>query len=735
MRIHVTADERYTLFLGGKRIGRGSERGVPNHWFYETYDLSIPAGEHTLVARTWALGDAAPAAQFSVTPGFLLAAEGDWQDRLSTGIAAWECRLLPGYSTLPYVGWKDHNAEVVFNGNGFPWNYQHGEGDGWVLAETRDQARAAIFGSGYPDSLRILTPAALPPMLDQPIQGAMVRHVADIPHLDTSTIPLGSTSILPPEAWQALLSNRGAVTIPSHTIQRALIDLQSYYCVYPELVVSGGAGGELRARWAEALFTQPDPHSPKRHRDDIDGRYFFGIEDVFYPDGGDQRRLDTLWWQAGRYVELVVKTAGEPLTIERLTFNETRYPLELESAFTSSDDRLDALVPILVRGVQMCSHETLMDCPYYEQIQWAGDARIEALAGYTIASDARLARKALILFDQSRLPMGWTQVAYPTRGPGIIPGYCLWWVAMVHDYALWRDDLPLVKQLMPGVRATMEAFQRVAEPGGLIDLTEGWNFHDWVPGWVDGMPPGSVDGPTALLNWNLVLVLDMLAELEDLIGEPELAARARRQAASLAKAATDAFWDDERGLLADAPTKQHFSEHVQCLALLSGRLDPDKRARVAAGLLEAEDLARTTIYFSFYLFETYRLLGRMDQLFERLELWFGHLDLGLYTPLERPEPSRSDCHAWSSHPLFHQFATILGIRPASPGFATVEIRPQLGPLTHASGRLVHPQGEILADFQVADGTLHGSVTLPDGVSGRLIWDGQSRPLGSGFQRL
>jgi hypothetical protein len=51
VRIHVTADERYELFLDGQRIGRGSERGDRHCWFFETFDLSLPAGCHVLVAR------------------------------------------------------------------------------------------------------------------------------------------------------------------------------------------------------------------------------------------------------------------------------------------------------------------------------------------------------------------------------------------------------------------------------------------------------------------------------------------------------------------------------------------------------------------------------------------------------------------------------------------------------------------------------------------------------------
>ncbi|MFL7870594.1 MAG: alpha-L-rhamnosidase, partial [Anaerolineales bacterium] len=49
IRVHVSADERYQFFVDGARIGRGPERGSDRIWFYESYDLDLPAGQHTLV--------------------------------------------------------------------------------------------------------------------------------------------------------------------------------------------------------------------------------------------------------------------------------------------------------------------------------------------------------------------------------------------------------------------------------------------------------------------------------------------------------------------------------------------------------------------------------------------------------------------------------------------------------------------------------------------------------------
>src|SRR5262245_46234981 len=48
IRFHVSADERYELFLDGVRIGRGPERSDVENWFYETHDLELEPGDHLL---------------------------------------------------------------------------------------------------------------------------------------------------------------------------------------------------------------------------------------------------------------------------------------------------------------------------------------------------------------------------------------------------------------------------------------------------------------------------------------------------------------------------------------------------------------------------------------------------------------------------------------------------------------------------------------------------------------
>jgi len=40
--------------------------------------------------------------------------------------------------------------------------------------------------------------------------------------------------------------------------------------------------------------------------------------------------------------------------------------------------------------------ETYMDCPYYEQLQFIMDTRLQMLFTYAVSRDARLAKKALV---------------------------------------------------------------------------------------------------------------------------------------------------------------------------------------------------------------------------------------------------------------------------------------------------------------------------------------------------
>jgi len=74
LRLHLTADQRYTAFLDGRPLGSGPERGDVGHWHFDSYEADLAAGEHVLVVRVWSLATP-PRAQIGLRCGLLCAVE------------------------------------------------------------------------------------------------------------------------------------------------------------------------------------------------------------------------------------------------------------------------------------------------------------------------------------------------------------------------------------------------------------------------------------------------------------------------------------------------------------------------------------------------------------------------------------------------------------------------------------------------------------------------------------
>lgn len=726
LRIHVTADQRYDLFLDGIRIGWGSERGDEENWFFETYELTLTPGSHVLVARTWTWGDLTPYYQRSICPGLLVAADERHSMLLSTGRALWEGKILDGYH---FYTWRCVDPPMQIDGRQFAWGFESGEGDGWVAARMLHEGCNGAIRNETP-GIHQLKPASLPPMREQIIVDVTVRYVSSASCSPDHPIPIRKQDDLPAEheLWSKALHNN-SVTIPPHTFRRVLYDLGNYYCYFPQIHVTAGRQSRVTFSWAEALFRE-SAGEQKGNRNEVFDLYVYGPRDTYIPDGGRWRRFEPLYWRSGRYVELQIETHDDPLVFCGLSLRETRYPLAMESRIESPSTTWNQVIPLAVRSLQMCSHETLMDCPYYEQLMYLADARLELLGWMAITRDCAMIRKTLTLFDASRLPNGLTQSRYPSRVRQVIPPFSLWWVGMLHDYAFWRNDPDFVRALLPSARNVIDGYLRFLNKDGLIEGLPGWNFMDWVPDWPLGVPPQGECGVSAMLNWQFVYTLSMMANLEQAMGERELCERCCRLAHTLSARLIDMFWDPNVNLFADDLSRRSFSEHTQCLAILAETLEPEHISCLKEAMTTYPSLSKATIYFSHYLFEAFQKMRAFEAIEYRLSAWFNLVDFGFRTTPERPEPSRSDCHGWSSHVIYHYFATILGVRPGNFGFTNVVISPQLGTLNRAGGSLVHPKGLITTCFEKSHHEMIAAIHLPDGIEGTLHLSNQTIPLGS-----
>jgi hypothetical protein len=749
--IHVTADQRFQLRCDGRDITFGPDRCDERHWTVQTLRLELDPGEHELEALVWYIAEfdgttsrpgapkagseatiiRPPMAQISWQGGFLLCGEGSL---LTTGEAPWVVEdLTPAVEMvrpqMPYY------LDV-----GPSFTIDLGK---WSAGPAQPAAIVMPPLRGNPHGVRrpgwSLFPAELAEQQREPWTGGRIR--AFRPGWSTGPFHADETRAAEIPAWQNLIDRASPLVVPPHAEWTLLWDLENYHCGYPELRVAEGDGALVEWSWAESLYEEARPEdvntrSHKGHRGEVIGKIFFGFEDRWRIRGGPEQTAPALWWRCGRYVRLRVKTGAAPLTITGIGLVTTGYPLDRLARWESSDAGWDRLMPLFERSYRIGAHETWTDTPYYEQMCYVGDNLFNALSNYAWFGDARLSRRSIRLYEWSRYGSGLVAERYPSGWRQDSSTFSLLWSLMVRDYAWWRDDAPFIQAMLPGLRSVLAEFDGLACADGLLHHVPGWPFIDWVPEWYEGCGPGVREGDSSIVNLLWVLSHLAAAQVEEAHGDALLAERSRQLARRTFDAIVGRYWDEERGLFLDTPGHRPASEHAQMFALLTGLLDAKKTAACLAALRGNGETARATISASFYLLEALYLQGESAEFHRRLAFWRGLPDQGFTATPEAPEPTRSDSHPWGAHPAWHTLASIAGVRPDAPGFRRVRIAPLPGDLEHFTASVVHPRGLVEVSFRRAAGKpATFTVNLPEGITGDLVFAGQTCPLHAGRNEI
>ncbi len=723
--ISLSADQRYSFYIDGQRVSRGPDRGDIEHWSFASYQISLPAGKHILSASVWHVGEHAPLAQISYNPGFICHADGEGHELISTGEANWQASKqnhisFQGISIPYYIAIGDSSIVDCNKLIEAEWS------DASVVRKTLVDSSTGVATLGWK-----LCPSTLPEQVDRYVSPGSIRAVTSEWN-DKEPMPSSALNNNAINQWQAIISGDG-VTVPANSDIKVLWDLDEYYCAYPHLQWSGGKGARIHVEWAESLYNSLEIHGEgyrrdlhKGNRNDLDGKIWLGFGDSFIGDG-QQQSQQTFWWRAGRYILLHITTKDEALELSKIELNETRYPLEYQGSFSCNEESIQPIIDLSVRGMQMCSHETYMDCPYYEQLMYVGDTRLEMLCTHIMDADDRLVKRGIELFDWSRVNWGFINERYPSHWPQHSPTFSLIWVSLLHDFAYWRDDAEWIQARLIGMRSMLEHFEPYVDENGLLNALPGWSFMDWVDEWDTGYPPDGRWGCSGIVNLLYLMTLRKAADLENHFGESILSQRYGDKSKTLCQNINKAFWNDDRKLFADNLAHSEFSEHAQCLALLSNAVADENVDDCLQALLSEADLKRCTVYFSYYLFETLYKFGKESELHAKYSFWKNLHDLGMRTPVESPEPSRSDCHAWGSHPLHHLHASVVGVRPASPGFKRVHIAPLIGQFDNVRCVTPHPAGEITVTYTAGK----WGIDLPKGLEGVFEIAGKTHSLSSG----
>lgn len=688
-RIRISADSRYKLFINSTFVCEGPAKGDAVVRYYDEIDIApwLSEGENIITAEVLRYPEAERGRNLSLfrseMPGLMI---GGWVNTDNN----WRCFTE---SSRRFVREEDRFAPLI------------------IHEEVRADASLAGWKcSGYDDSkwCKAIIRA------DEEVP-AILRNVQPRP------IPMQRH-----EAWRGLINGTGTVTVAPHSNFTTVMDAGEEMCGYIRLAMSGGAGAEIELLYSECYQIPEDDRLIKGNRLDSENGVLEGYSDKYCAHGQgtavDPEVYEPYWFRTFRFVKVTVRTGEEPLTIEDISYLETGYPLEVKTSVRTSDESLAGIWDISLRTLRRCMHETYMDCPYYEQLQYIMDTRSEVLYTYAVSADDRMARKAIYEFGRSQYPDGLLNCSYPSINRNIIPGFSIYYILMVHDHMMYFGDRQLINDQWPVIERILGFFDSHMTDNRLVDKIGGgvlnpvWSFIDWADEWQpEGVPLAGYHGPITMESLLYILGLDAAADLADYLADEalgkssgplyrELADGYREKAESVREAIRKFCLNDE-GLITDGQGRPELSQHCQVFGILTGVYDTEKGKRALLRSMEDDNFAKCTVSMRFYLFRALEKTGLYELTDKCWNVWRDMIADGCTTSIESDTETRSECHAWGSLSLYELPSVVLGVRPAAPGYEKIEVRPVPGYLTSASGTVHTPKGDVSVSWTNDSGEL------------------------------
>ncbi|MGC2638200.1 MAG: alpha-L-rhamnosidase C-terminal domain-containing protein [Acidobacteriaceae bacterium] len=425
---------------------------------------------------------------------------------------------------------------------------------------------------------------------------------------------------------------------------------------------------------------------------------------------------------AFRYV-LVRFTGGKETRYKSIQLDGIAYPVTYKGSFSSSDPHLNQMWAIGAYTAHLCMQDDIWDGPKRDRGRWMGDLDV---SGRTI-EDAF--GDGFLMDDTLNLLLGTAPIRKDVNG---IPGYSAFWVIGEAEY--YRHQGPAAQ-----LEATHARLVQLLDYMGtelnqqnlFADTNHAWPFVDWSPE-LNGDDAEARMGTQFEFYTAFTDGAWLLRQLHD----DANAARFQERADAI-KSAAQHYLLDSSGSFGDR-------WQTNAYAVLSGVANPSQYPAIWHNALSSVGHVKynaliITPYYNYYVISA---MAKMDHRQAALDwirqYWGGMLDEGATSFWEGYDPSwykgadfhtslQADsmsgyrvslAHGWSSGMTPWLMEQVLGIQAAGPGFATVNIRPDLIDLQWAKGAEPTPRGILSVGIRKAQGYVT-TIDLPPGTEAHV----------------
>ncbi len=749
--IKVTADSRYKLYVNGNYVCYGPARGYPESYPFDRVNIAhhLKRGKNVLAVLVHQFGHGTFQSIYAGAGGLLVSGKISGID-IGTKPKTWLVKKCPGHKQDTIrrsiqMGYQENFDVHLADPWKLPGNDIREGKDGWTYGvcrpvgclpwlnlEEREIPLMKEEIKNFKAVLKIYSSDCSPDWKNT--RNLTEIYLKEQRGIETPTWVRNEKNMLKPDS-----SSTRIPPFPSKKRLTLIIDFGEEVAGFLGIKAEGKGGEVIDFTTAESLEGEwlcvKDPETGCK----------VAFSDRFILKEG-HNNLETFAVHGFRYLAVTFRNIRKPLKLYHLYVRQTCYPFKKKAEFNCSDETINKIWNMCVRTQINCSLDAYVDCPWREQTQWWGDARVQGANTFHLFGDMRLFRRGVKQAGQSQIPNGLTYGHFPTMAVGcILPDFTLTWIHTHMDYYRYTGDKSLLKEQFSEIQKALRFFQNYVKENGMLGpMPEWWVFFDWAPLYKNGY--------SAFFNFLYLSTLRQMVEICKIIRKE--GNEYRKDAAVLEKKILKYFWSEKDKVFYDGfdlkKKKQikKLSQHTHSFAILL-ELKPECHKKFAEDILlppmkkpplTSKKIIEATPFFYFYVLNALKKVGGYEREIVDFirQRWGQMLKEGSTTCYEiwNPIPGyNSLCHAWSAHSVVYLTNILAGLEPLTPNWERFSISPVLLNLDWLNLTLPTRSGKIEIKLKRKDREINLDISVPEGTTGNLKVKGLKRNLKPGKYTL
>jgi len=412
---------------------------------------------------------------------------------------------------------------------------------------------------------------------------------------------------------------------------------------------------------------------------------------------------------------------------------------EKASSFESDNDILNQVWDLSKYSIKATTFNGLYVDGDRERIPYEADAYLNQLSHYTTDREYAMARRTIEYFMKNPTwPTEWQQhvplLIYAdymyTGNTELIERY---YEPLKHKslFELSNED-----GLITSTKVDATFMKKLGFPDGykkpLTDIVD-WPSKNFYGSKTKGERDGFVFKPySTVINSFFYENMKIMAEFAKLLGKTQEALDFEYRAAKAKKAVNEQMFNKEKGIYVDGIGTDHSSLHANMMPLAFG-IVPEEHYQSVVDFVKSRGMA-CSVYGAQFLMDGLYNAGEEDYALELLaskakRSWYNMIRVGSTITLEawdyEYKVNLDWNHAWGAAPANVIPRGLWGIKPKTPGFGIVSIKPQMSKLKNSAIEVPTVRGTIKANYTYNGKRLQTyEIEIPGNMVGEFSLNGK-----------